>query len=170
MERHSLGSKAVNSVWYWCAAGSPLGMPPHQRPRFEIARFQLETGPAALFERVHFKIKGSRTLKLHATHLQQRAHERRAPLEVLQQFDSERWQLRNVEVRTDTAKFVSSTWTVELEGQEWWVVIGFNDTVQTVFAGRRTELGTKTVTEGPLFERVSEVNRKLMDAENMASQ
>lgn len=143
-------------------------MPPRQGPRFETARFQIEAGPAALFERVRFKLPGQRKLKLHATHLQQRADERHAPVDILEQFDPETWQLRTVEVRIDTAKFVSSTWTVEVNGVEWWVVIGFNDTVQTVFAGSRRGIGTKAVTHGPLYERVAQVNLELMAAEQIS--
>jgi hypothetical protein len=93
-------------------------------------------------------MRGKRTLKLHAAHLVVRAGERDAPLDVIAAFDSEEWTLVTVEVRTDTGKFVNSAWAREIDGRRWWVVIGFQDTVETVIGTDKRGFGEATVTAG----------------------
>ena len=134
--------------------------------RFQKARFHVSTGPTALFERVRFKMRGKRTLKLHAAHLAVRAGERDAPLDVIAAFDSGEWELVTVEARTDTGKFVNSAWVREIDGRRWWVVIGLHDTVETVIETDKRGLGESTVTAGELFERVERVNHELMTGES----
>lgn len=133
--------------------------------RFEKARFHVQTGPAALFDRVRFKMTGRRELRWHAAHLRERAAERGAPLEQLAVFDAARWELMMAEVRVDTGKFVNSAWAVTVAGQRWLVVIGFGDTVETVIPIGQRGVGEGVVQAGPLFERVSAVNVALMAAE-----
>jgi hypothetical protein len=133
-------------------------------PRFPVARFHVSTGPSALFERVRFKMRDVRVLKAHAGHVQDRAYERDAPLDQLRDFDPDRWQLMTAEVRMDKGKFVSSAWAVDLDDQEWWVVIGFDATIKTVIPAARGKvaLGADIVRTGDLYEFVARVNRQLM--------
>lgn len=133
--------------------------------RFEKARFHVSTGPESLFDRVRFKMKGKRTLRVHASHLSARANERDAPLAVIAAFDACEWELVTVEVRTDTGKFVNSVWKREIDGQWWWVVIGLGDTIETVIDTNKRGLGESIVTTGELYELVELVNRDLMIAE-----
>jgi hypothetical protein len=58
--------------------------------------------------------------------------ERDAPLDTLAAFDAGEWDLVTAEVRADTGKFVNSAWTREIDGRRWWVVIGLQDTIETV--------------------------------------
>lgn len=101
--------------------------------RFEKARFHVSSGPAALFERVRFKMATRRELKLHAAHFKFRARERATPRLRLKDFDPRVWELVSAEVRTDTGKFVNSAWDVNVGRQRWRVVIGLHDTVETAF-------------------------------------
>ncbi len=133
--------------------------------RFEKARFHVETGPTALFDRVRFKMTGRRELRWHAAHLRERAAERRAPLEQLMTFDAARWELVTAEVRVDTGKFVNSTWAVTVAGARWLIVIGFGDTVETVICTDKRGLGDEVVRSELVFERVAQVNAALMAAE-----
>ena len=137
--------------------------------RFEKARFHVSTGPESLFDRVRFKMKGKRTLRVHASHLSARANERDAPLAVIAAFDACEWELVTVEVRTDTGKFVNSAWKREIDGQWWWVVIGLGDTIETVIDTNKRGLGESIVTTGELYELVELVNRDLMIAERRST-
>lgn len=133
-------------------------------PRFPVARFHISTGPPVLFERVRFKMRDVRALKTHAGHVQARAYERDAPLDRLRDFDPERWRLVTAEVRTDKGKFVNSAWAVDVDGQEWWVVIGFDSTVKTVIRAAlgKLALGADIVRSGELYDFVATVNGQLM--------
>lgn len=132
--------------------------------RFEKARFHVETGPTALFDRVRFKMAGRRELRWHAAHLRERAAQRGAPLQQLMTFDAERWELVTAEVRVDTGKFVNSTWAVTVDGARWLIVIGFGDTVETVIRTDKRGLGDDVLRSGPVFERVAQVSAELMAA------
>lgn len=133
-------------------------------PKFPVARFHTLTGPPELFERVRFKMRDVRLLKTHARHVQDRSYERGAPLEQLQNFDPDRWRLMTAEVRTDKGKFVNTAWSTEVDGQEWWIVIGFNATMKTVIraAQGKRALGADVVRSGELYDFVATVNRQLM--------
>lgn len=133
-------------------------------PRFQTARFHVLTGPPELFARVRFKMQDLRVLKTHARHVQNRSYEREAPLERLQHVDPNRWRLMTAEVRTDKGKFVNTAWSVEVDGHEWWVVIGFDATVKTVIRAARGKLalGNDIVRAGDLYEFVARVNAQLM--------
>lgn len=132
------------------------------RPRFQEARFHVDSGPEALFTRVRQKHSSNRQLRLNATHLAARAIERDAPIKQLAKFDSKEWQLLTVSVRTDTGKFVSSGWFRSLNGQAWMVVIGLHDTIQTVYPLYGDKSGPKVIREGPLYDFVARVNAELL--------
>ncbi|HEX8358191.1 MAG TPA: hypothetical protein VF610_12290 [Segetibacter sp.] len=109
-----------------------------------------------------------RKLKMNADHLHNRAFERSAPVEQLENFNPEIWELKNVEVRTDTGKFVSTAWEVAFDEQTWWVVVGLHDTVKTVMRTRNKKgAGNIIVTFGCLYDKVQEVNDQLMEKENV---
>ena len=114
---------------------------PDRSPRFETARFHVETGPSSLFERVRFKMVGRYQLKAHPVHVRDRALERDAPMERMAAFDSEAWMLMTAEVRTDKGKFVSTSWAVDVDGTTWWVVVGFDQTMKTVIRAGQAKRG-----------------------------
>jgi hypothetical protein len=129
-----------------------------------MARFHVLTGPGELSERVCFKMQDVRVLKTHARHVQDRSYERGAPLDRLQNFDSDRWRLITAEMRTDKGKFVNTAWSVDLNGQERWVVIGFDATMKTVIRAKpgKSGLGPDIVRAGQLYEFVANVSAQLM--------
>ena len=133
-------------------------------PKFQTARFHVLTGPPELFRRVQFKMQHVRLLKTHPRHVQGRSYERGAPLDRLQNFDPARWSLMTAEVRTDKGKFVNTAWSVDVDGQNWWVVIGFDATMKTVIRAAREKLalGPDIVRSGELYEFVASVNAQLM--------
>lgn len=133
--------------------------------RFKKARFHVLTGPKSLFDRVHFKMKGKRHLYINSQHFQERAQDHDAPIDIIKYFDSNEWELMTVEIRTDTGKFVNSSWTRSIDGTRWWIVIGFNDTVETVIKTDKMGLGSSIVKNGETYEYVDRVNRELMMAE-----
>lgn len=133
--------------------------------RFEKARFHVSTGPQSLFDRVRFKMKGKRTLRVHASHLAARVAERDAPLAEIAAFDASEWELVTVEVRADTGKFVNSAWKREINGRWWWVVVGLGDTIETVIDTDKRGIGESIVTTGTLYDLVEKINRELMRAE-----
>ncbi len=129
-----------------------------------LARFHVETGPPALFERVRQVFAEPRAL-MHGTHYTERAHERAAPRSAIKYFASTEWELMTAEVRTDTGKFVKTAWRREIGGQMWWSVIGFHDAVQTIHpaSDEKTGLGQDIVCDGPVWDLVDSVNRQLLD-------
>ena len=133
----------------------------------DVARFHVTSGPASLFERVRQLFAAPRTLKLHGSHLQERATASGAPLELLDPFDPDAWELMTVEARTDTGRFVSTAWRRQTESTTWWVVIGFHDTVRTIFASPPSKLGAgdSIVRGGPLWDLVDRANRELVAGE-----
>ena len=68
-------------------------------------------------------------------------------------------------MRADTGKFVNSAWTRQIDGRLWWVVIGLNETIETLIDTGKRGLGESIVTAGELYERVEQVNRELMLAD-----
>lgn len=133
--------------------------------KLATARFHIDTGPPSLFERVQFKMVGRRQLKLHAGHLRSQAEFRRAPIQQMEEFDSAEWQLRTVEVRKDSGKFVNSAWSRKIVGRDWWIVIGLGDTIMTVIDTDKYGLGPDVVTRGPLYDKVERINRELMEVD-----
>lgn len=135
--------------------------------KLEYRRFHVKTGPASLFERIRFKFDAPRTLTLHSKHFQYRANERFIPLQEIERFDPRVWDLVLAEVRADTGKFVKSVWRKQLESKMWWIVIAFNDMVQTAYTSddNSQKFGPDVITGGGIFEFVDKVNRELMAAE-----
>lgn len=86
-----------------------------------------------------------------------RSYERGAHLEALQHFDQDRWRLMTAEVRADKGRFVNTAWSVDVDDQEWWVIIGFNSTMKTVIraARRKLALGPGIVRSGELYDFVA---------------
>lgn len=135
-------------------------------PRFQTARFHVDSGPDSLFTRVRYILGEPAQLKSHGAHVTERLRQRGATLEMLTRFDPENWQLVSAEVRTDTGKWVKSTWQVRTDERIWWVVIGLGNALVTVIDvdPRRRGMGEDVVTGGPLYARVDTVNAELMRA------
>ncbi|MFI5569409.1 hypothetical protein ACIA6T_19085 [Streptomyces sp. NPDC051740] len=93
-----------------------------------------------------------------------RLEQRGAPLDMLTRFEPESWELVSAEVRTDTGKWVKSTWRVWADERSWWVVVGLGNALVTVIDvdPRRRGMGEGIVTGGPLYARVDAVNAELM--------
>lgn len=128
-----------------------------------VARFHADSGPAALFDRVRAVFAEPRALGTHGHHLAQRAAPD-APLKDLRPFDPAVWDLVLVEARTDTGKFVNSTWRRRYPSGEWWLVIGYGNVVRTLYkadAGKQAK-GELIVTGGPAWEFVERVNHRLL--------
>lgn len=135
---------------------------------FQTARFHFCTGPKSLFERVIFKFKDVSFLKPHGSHFNERLIERNAPVSEIVKFNLNSWRLVTVDVRTDTGKFVSTAWEFKANQKFWRVVIGFENTIQTIINIDRFSdyVGPKIVTSGELYDFVDNVNKKLMESEN----
>jgi len=128
--------------------------------QFETARFHIETGPESLFHRVLSVLDEPTQLRIDPDHVQKRANERSAPLDRLKQFDPDEWELKTAEVRIDKGLFVNTAWVCHGDQNDWWVVIGYEDTVVTVIETEKDGLGPEIVTEGELYDFVDEVNTK----------
>lgn len=137
------------------------------KPTFETARFHNLTGPESLFRRVKFKFKDVTILRPHGDHYNKRLIERDAPVKSVTKFDINNWRLVNVEVRTDTGKFVNTAWEFEAENKIWRVVIGFESTILTIIQikGFSNYTGSNIVKNGELYDFVEQVNNELMEAE-----
>ncbi|MEV5828467.1 hypothetical protein AB0L25_23195 [Spirillospora sp. NPDC052242] len=135
-------------------------------PRWTTAKFLITTGPAALFDRIRQIMDEPVQLKVHAAHAQARRDDRDAPLDELRDFDPSTWELVSAEVRTDTGKWVKSTWRANAAGRPWWIVIGMANTIITVIdiPDHRTGLGPTAIRDGDLSHRVNEVNTNLVQA------
>ncbi|CAL9637248.1 hypothetical protein SUDANB15_06221 [Streptomyces sp. enrichment culture] len=133
-------------------------------PRFQTARFHVESGPDSLFTRVRHVLGEPVRLRAHGTHVTERLEQRGAPLETLTRFDPGSWELVSAEVRTDTGKWVKSTWRVRADERFWWVVVGLGNALVTVIDvdPRRRGTGEGIVTGGPLYAQVDAVNAELM--------
>ena len=129
----------------------------------------MEFGPDVLFERVSFKMRDVRALHTHGRHFNARLSERNIPDSIMKKielFSSSEWTLKTCEVRTDTGKFVNSTWEIVLNNIQYWLTIGFGDTVETIVIKEST--GKKDIImSGDLYEFVKKVNSDLMAQENI---
>jgi hypothetical protein len=125
-------------------------------------RFHVDSGPASLFERVRQVFDGPVRLKVHGRHLAERTAGVDAPLAELDSFDPAAWQLMTVEARQDTGRFVTTAWRRKIDGTTWWVVIGYGNTVRTLFRKPNRGRGPEIVTEGPIFDLVDRVNAALV--------
>ena len=138
-------------------------------PRFQKARFHVEFGPDVLFERVSFKMRDVRALHTHGRHFNARLSERNIPDSIMKKielFSSSEWTLKTCEVRTDTGKFVNSTWEITHNDLRYWVTIGFGDTVETIVL-KKSSGKNGIITSGELYDFVQKVNADLMAQENM---
>ena len=133
--------------------------------KFEISRFHIDSGPESLFNRARFVFSKVKTLKLHGSHARERVITRRIPQKLIDKitiFNCEEWNLKGLEVRNDTGKFVSSSWEYVIEDVKYWVVVGFHDTVKTIII--KDSSGKKDVIEsGELYDFVAKVNQNLME-------
>lgn len=135
-------------------------------PRFETARFHVESGPESLFVRVRHILREPVRLAAHGGHVTERIRQREAPVEELVSFDPTSWDLVSAEVCTDTGRWVKSTWRVRADGRDWWVVVGLGNALVTVIDVDpwRRGRGQDVVVEGPLYAKVDAVNAELMRA------
>jgi hypothetical protein len=97
-------------------------------------------------------------------HVTERIGQRGAPVEELLCLDPQSWELVSAEVRTDTGKWVKSTWRVRADGRDWWVVMGLGNVLVTVIDVDpwRRGRGQDVVLEGPLYAKADAVNAELM--------
>jgi hypothetical protein len=130
----------------------------------EVARFHVSTGPAALFARVGDVFDGPRALRVHGDHLAERVTAA-TPMWALDPFVPADWELVLVEARTDTGKFVNTTWRRTVDGVDWWVVIGYRNTVRTFYPADpgKTGMGPSVVVDGPTHDLADRVNRALRE-------
>jgi len=128
-----------------------------------VARFHADSGPASLFERARQVFAGPLTLKLHGTHLTERTAAVAAPFDELDPFDPDRWELVTVEARTDTGRFVTTAWRRAIGDTTWWLIIGYHNTVRTLFRADKGKSGRgpDIITAGPVYDLVDRVNREL---------
>ena len=150
-------------------------MKPNPSFKFERARFHIDTGPASLFERVRFIMRGVHSVKVDGPHFTMRVKERRIPSEVVEMvasFNASDWSVVSAEVRADKGKFVASSWGREYNGRYYVVIIGLGDLAETIYD---TDLPCPKFLPGRLqnflenhslfYDFVEKVNRELMDAE-----
>lgn len=103
-------------------------------------------------------------LRIHADHLQDRAAARDATLDELRDFDPAEWELMTVEVRADEGTFVRTAWRRDVDGRTWWIVIGYRDTITSVYPAERAarKLGSDVVRAGDAYQFLATVNAALM--------
>ena len=138
------------------------------KAKFERIRFSAEFGPSSLFERVQFKMRGVTDLYMDGKHFQARLSERNIPHEILSQlqhFDASKWVLRTASVRSDSGKFVDSTWEVTVNPYRYWVTIGLGNFISTIVVKDSSGI-EKCVRNGEFYDYVEKVNRELMNAES----
>lgn len=137
------------------------------KENYKRARFNIEFGPASLFERVAFKMKDVHQLYLKGEHFSLRNNERDIPeyvFEKLNNFNSDEWRLVTASVRTDRGKFVDSTWEFIYDDIRYWVTIGVGNYVKTIVI-KETSGVEKCIKSGELYKFVEQVNRELMEQE-----
>lgn len=134
----------------------------------ENQRFHISTGPASLFERVRFKMSGPRTLSM-SGHAKKKENVSPEVLAEVLSFDSSKWELVQASASIDTGKFVKTAWRRKFDQDWWWIVIGYHNTVMTIFKQRsqgKTGLDSTITTSGEVYDLVERVNRELMEAES----
>lgn len=133
--------------------------------KFSKSRFHIDFGPDILFERVREIMSGERTLRTNATHFNLRFKERNMSENIeeeISKFDAEKWDLIIAEVINDSGKFINSTWEKYIDGRKIWIVIGFNDTIETIIVKNGRGDGDDIVKEGEIYDFVENVNEKLV--------
>ena len=144
--------------------------------RFERVRFSAALGPASLFERVAFVMRGPHSLKTDGKHFRKRVEERSIPPEVVQMassFNSADWTLLSAEVRVDKGKFVATAWGRKWKGRNYVIVIGLGDVLETIYDSalpfdeiHACRLGGVSP-DYPFGRFVERVNRELMEMETV---
>lgn len=127
--------------------------------QFQTARFHIRTGPDSLFERIHSVLNEPTELQIDPDHVQKRLEERSAPADKLKDFNPDEWELKTAEVRKDKCLFVNTAWSCTVDDRNWWVVIGYNDTIITVIETNKDGFGEQIVTSGELYDKVEKINR-----------
>lgn len=138
--------------------------------RFQKARFHIDSGPKSLFDRIHFIMDSVSSLNLSAKHFVERSKDRILPSEIIQKmqsFNTHEWRLVVGEVRTDTGKFVNSTWEYIFGDEKYWLTIGFGNVAETIVK-KESNGKNKVVMSGPIYEYVDGINKKLMEKEENA--
>ena len=133
--------------------------------RFIKARFHVDFGPEALFDRVHYKMDHVKAIGTRANHFIERAVQRRIPQDVLDKitsFNAMEWELVTCEVRVDTGKFVNSTWEIFYDGERYWLTVGLGNVAETIIRKSGDDMD-KIVRGGDLYDYVRAVNRGLME-------
>ena len=132
--------------------------------------FHIDYGPEALFERVHYKMDGVKTVEM-TSRCAEQARQQRIPQEVIDRVetfgsdrttDADDWGLVACEVRMDTGKFVTSTWESEYAGEMYWLTIGPENEVERI-SRKSGEDEDRTVKRGDFYNYVKAVNRGLME-------
>ena len=137
--------------------------------KFKKARFHVNYCPQSLIEQIYFKISSVTTVHFNAVHFKERVSTRDIPkfvLEKIKSFNIKEWNLVTCEVRTDTGKFVNSTWEIIYDNERYWLTIGFGNVAETIV--KKTSSGTGKIVEdmeSDLYKFVDDVNKKLMDEE-----
>lgn len=137
-------------------------------PKFETRRFHVLSGPPSLFERVRFKVLSDRQILKPGGHAKSRQVEHSIPAWILESF-SGGWMVILAEVRVDSGKFVKSTWRKVVGREAFWLVIGYNPHVVTIYKSGlgKVAMSEIIVTEGEFYDFVSKVNRDLMNEERV---
>jgi hypothetical protein len=130
---------------------------------FQTIRFHKATGPDSLFARVQQKMAEKTGLHFHGLHFRQRANERNIDKQLIKDFPSAAWEVMEAEVRTDSGKFVSSSWRKKVGNNFLWIVIGFGETIKTAFWSNGYKLGPSVERESSFYFFVDEVNQALLD-------
>jgi hypothetical protein len=133
--------------------------------RFKKVRFHAQFGPESLFERVKYKMKDVTQLYLDGEHFQKRACERDIPDSIIKRllhFDINEWKVVTASVRSDSGKFIDSTWEISINGIRYWVTIGLGSFIVTIV--KKDCSGVENcIRSGEFFDFVEQVNRKLME-------
>jgi len=139
--------------------------------KFQKTRFHIDFGPQSLFSRIRIKMADVTEVKTHGRHFAARCIERSIPNQVLEKiknFSCKEWSLKTCEVRNDTGKFVNSTWELELNGEVFWLTIGFGNVAETII--RKDSSGTGgVVVDGEIYDFVDSVNTDLMIQDHQGS-
>lgn len=135
--------------------------------KFKKARFHVDYCPQSLIERIYFKMSSVTTVHFNAVHFKDRVNARSIPefvLHKVENFNIKEWNLVTCEVRTDTGKFVNSTWEMLYGNERYWLTIGFGNVAETIV--KKTSSGTGKIVEdmeSDLYRFVEDANKKLMD-------
>ena len=132
--------------------------------------FHIDYGPEVLFERVHYKMDGVKTVEMTSRCIEQ-ARQQRIPQEVIDRAeafgsfrapDADDWELVACEVRMDTGKFVTSTWETEYAGETYCLTIGPENLAERI-SRKSNEDEDRAVKHGDFYDYVKAVNRGLME-------